>query len=369
MASLLFKKIRVIRMLLTLSIPVISVSRVQAEPQVPCLFIFGDSLLDNGNNNAISSLANTNYQPYGIDFPDGPTGRFCNGRTAGDIIAQLLGFIDFIPPYATASGKDLLRGANYASGAAGIRIETGRQYGARISMNGQLQNHRSVISQVVNILGTSDAATNHLQNCIYMVGMGSNDYLNNYFMPLIYGTSWRYTPDQYANVLIEQYSQQLRTLYDYGARKVALIGIGPIGCTPFEITRSSINDLSCDERINSANQLFNDRLKNLVDELNNDLQDAKFSFVNAYGIFSDIFQNATSYGFRFSTTACCGLGRNNGIITCLPHQIPCANRSEYLYWDAFHPTEAANLIIARRTYNAQSPLDVYPIDIHSMALL
>lgn len=54
--------------------------------QVPCYFIFGDSLVDNGNNNNIQSLARANYLPYGIDYPDGPTGRFSNGKTTVDVI-------------------------------------------------------------------------------------------------------------------------------------------------------------------------------------------------------------------------------------------------------------------------------------------
>ncbi|KAK3001105.1 hypothetical protein RJ639_021431 [Escallonia herrerae] len=49
----------------------------QAQPQVPCFFIFGDSLVDNGNNNIVP-LARANYRPYGIDFPAGPIGRFSN---------------------------------------------------------------------------------------------------------------------------------------------------------------------------------------------------------------------------------------------------------------------------------------------------
>ena len=61
----------------------------RAQPQVPCYFIFGDSLVDNGNNNGIASLARANYLPYGIDFPDGPTGRFSNGRTTVDVIGNL----------------------------------------------------------------------------------------------------------------------------------------------------------------------------------------------------------------------------------------------------------------------------------------
>lgn len=57
-----------------------------APQQVPCFFIFGDSLVDNGNNNRILTLARANYYPYGIDFPQGSTGRFTNGRTTVDFI-------------------------------------------------------------------------------------------------------------------------------------------------------------------------------------------------------------------------------------------------------------------------------------------
>jgi len=57
-----------------------------AAPQVPCFFIFGDSLADSGNNNNLVTAAKANYRPYGIDFPNGTTGRFTNGRSTVDII-------------------------------------------------------------------------------------------------------------------------------------------------------------------------------------------------------------------------------------------------------------------------------------------
>lgn len=64
-----------------------------SEPQVPCFFIFGDSLADNGNNNLLPTLAKVNYPPYGIDFhPALPTGRFSNGRTTVDIIGIYIYF-------------------------------------------------------------------------------------------------------------------------------------------------------------------------------------------------------------------------------------------------------------------------------------
>lgn len=61
---------------------------VVGKPQVPCLFIFGDSLSDSGNNNNLHTDAKVNNLPYGIDFPLGPTGRFTNGRTSVDIISN-----------------------------------------------------------------------------------------------------------------------------------------------------------------------------------------------------------------------------------------------------------------------------------------
>lgn len=60
----------------------------KSEPIAPCYFIFGDSLVDNGNNNQLQSLARANYFPYGIDFALGPTGRFSNGRTTVDVIGN-----------------------------------------------------------------------------------------------------------------------------------------------------------------------------------------------------------------------------------------------------------------------------------------
>lgn len=55
-------------------------------------FIFGDSLVDAGNNNYLQTLSRANVTPNGIDFKasgGNPTGRFTNGRTIGDIVGKL----------------------------------------------------------------------------------------------------------------------------------------------------------------------------------------------------------------------------------------------------------------------------------------
>ncbi|CAH9106006.1 unnamed protein product [Cuscuta epithymum] len=339
----------------------------EAASQVPGLFIFGDSLLDNGNNNNINSLAKANYLPYGIDFPGGPTGRFSNGKTAVDAIAQLLGFDNFIPSYATASGQQILKGVNYASAAAGIREETGRQLGGRTAFAGQVNNYKNTVQQIVQLLGDETSAANYLSKCIYIVGMGSNDYLNNYFQPLFYSSSRQFTPQQYADVLIQQYAQQITTLYSLGARKIALFGLGQIGCTPNALAQNSPDGRTCVQRINDANQLFNNNLRKLVDSYNRNNSGAKFIYINAYGIFNDLITNPSNYGFTVTNVGCCGVGRNRGLITCLPLQRPCLNRDQHVFWDAFHPGDAANTIFGRRAYSAQTPSDAYPYDISRLA--
>uniref|UniRef100_A0A0E0PQ06 GDSL esterase/lipase n=2 Tax=Oryza TaxID=4527 RepID=A0A0E0PQ06_ORYRU len=349
---------------------------VQAAPQVPCYFVFGDSLVDNGNNNDIVSLARANYPPYGIDFAGGAaTGRFSNGLTTVDVICKLsyflpklLGFEDFIPPFAGASSDQLLTGVNFASAAAGIREETGQQLGARISFSGQVQNYQSAVQQLVSILGDEDTAAAHLSQCIFTVGMGSNDYLNNYFMPAFYNTGSQYTPEQYADDLAARYAQLLRAMYSNGARKVALVGVGQVGCSPNELAQQSANGVTCVERINSAIRIFNQKLVGLVDQFNT-LPGAHFTYINIYGIFDDILGAPGSHGLKVTNQGCCGVGRNNGQVTCLPFQTPCANRHEYAFWDAFHPTEAANVLVGQRTYSARLQSDVHPVDLRTLASL
>lgn len=54
-------------------------------------FIFGDSLVDAGNNNYLPTLSKANIKPNGMDFKasqGNPTGRFTNGRTIGDIVGK-----------------------------------------------------------------------------------------------------------------------------------------------------------------------------------------------------------------------------------------------------------------------------------------
>jgi hypothetical protein len=73
----------------------------------------------------------------------------------------------------------------------------------------QLKNHRDIVSQIADKLGSVDKAQHYLNKCLYYVNIGSNDYINNYFLPQYYPTSLMYSPEQYAEALIQELSLNL----------------------------------------------------------------------------------------------------------------------------------------------------------------
>lgn len=54
---------------------------------IPAVIVFGDSVVDTGNNNYLKTIIKVNYPPYGKDFVGGdPTGRFSDGKVPSDLI-------------------------------------------------------------------------------------------------------------------------------------------------------------------------------------------------------------------------------------------------------------------------------------------
>ncbi|KAI3861010.1 hypothetical protein MKX03_026679 [Papaver bracteatum] len=330
---------------------------------VPAFFIFGDSLIDNGNNNNLPSFAKANYFPYGIDFNGGPTGRFSNGLTMVDVIAQQLG-LPLIPSFSQASPDQALHGVNYASAAAGILDITGRNFVSRIPFDQQIRNFQTTLDQITDNLGADDVAT-AIAKCLFFVGMGSNDYLNNYLLPN-YATSRQYNPQQYATFLVQQYTRQLTTLYNLGARRFIISGVGSLGCIPSILAQG--DGEGCSDSVNQLIILFNTNVKTMMNRLNANLPGAKFIYLDIYKMFQNILTNPRAYGFTEVNKGCCGIGRNKGQITCLPFQTPCANRKQYVFWDAFHPTEAVNIILGKQAFSGKNDV-VYPHNIQQLAAL
>ncbi|XP_057983849.1 GDSL esterase/lipase At5g03810-like isoform X2 [Malania oleifera] len=253
---------------------------------VPALCIFGDSVFDVGNNNRRLTLLKANFPPYGRDFvTHKPTGRFCNGKLATDFAAEYLGFTSYPPAYLSpeASGNNILTGVNFASAGSGYFDSTAVLYDA-IPLTRQLAYYKE---------------------------------------------------------------HQQKTLHGLGARRIGVTSLPPIGCLPAAITLFGYGSNQCVARLNTDAILFNEKLNSTSQGLRNKHPDLKLVVFNIYEPLLDLITKPSENGFFEARKACCGTGILETAILCNARSIgTCSNATEYVFWDGFHPSEAANEVLA-----------------------
>ena len=173
----------------------------------------------------------------------------------------------------------------------------------------------------------------------------------------------------------------LQQLYQQGARRIAILGMPPVGCVPLQRTLAGGLARDCDPARNHAAQLYNSRLKEEIARLQEELQCQKIGYVDIYDILQDMITNPCKYGahhlaclgrhpeltlslwpvtefdgflvgciafagFEVSTRGCCGTGEFEVSLLC--NQVTattCPDDRKYVFWDSFHPTERAYEII------------------------
>ncbi|XP_057747013.1 GDSL esterase/lipase At5g55050-like [Arachis stenosperma] len=329
---------------------------LEAQNKTPIVYVFGDSLVDVGNNNYLAlSIERAALPHYGIDYPTKkPNGRFSNGKNAADFIAEKLG-IPTSPPYLSLLSKSrnnknvsFLGGVSFASGGAGIfsdkTDEISRQ---NIPLPNQVDYYIKVQGQLTQQIGGPELQC-HLSKSIFVVVIGSNDLFGYFNSKDLQNKS---TPQQYVDSMTSSLKLQLQRLYEQGARKFEIAGIGAIGCCPSNRLK---NKTECFSEANYWALKYNEDLKTLLKNWQLEKKDIRYSYFDTYAAIEDLIQSPISYGFTEIKTACCGIGKLNAELPCLPISIVCSNRQDYLFWDPVHPTEAATRIFVDRLFDGPS---------------
>ncbi|CAH2050334.1 unnamed protein product [Thlaspi arvense] len=167
-----------------------AVIRLPPNITFPAVFVFGDSIVDTGNNNNLKTIAKANHPPYGKDFMGGkPTGRFSNGRVTADFIAEELGIKELLPAYLDPSQLDLFK-----------------EYTAKLK----------------GLVGGERTST-ILNNSVFLVVAGSNDLANTYFTL----RREQYDVPSYVDLIVRLASDFVKELYGLGARRIAVFGSPP----------------------------------------------------------------------------------------------------------------------------------------------
>ncbi|CAH1431897.1 unnamed protein product [Lactuca virosa] len=350
---------------------VLTLSLIAATPKAQAaraFFVFGDSLVDNGNNNYLLTSARADAPPYGIDYPTHrPTGRFSNGLNIPDLISEKLGAEPTLPYLSPElNGKKLLVGANFASAGIGILNDTGIQFANIIRITQQLRNFQTYQDRVSALIGPQE--TQSLVNkALVLITLGGNDYVNNYFLMPITARKLQYSISQFTRYIIAEYRKILMELYDLGARRILVTGSGPLGCVPSQLASSNSNG-QCAYEPQQASALFNPQLVEMIQSLNQELGSDYFIASNANMMQGDFISNPQAFGFVTSKIACCGQGPYNGVGLCNPTSNLCPNRDLYVFWDPFHPTERANKIIVETIYSG-SDKHMYPMNLSTIMAL
>ncbi|KAF8012651.1 hypothetical protein BT93_I0720 [Corymbia citriodora subsp. variegata] len=316
---------------------------VSAVPDPP-IFIFGDSTVDVGTNDYIPSTARADFPYNGIDLPYAQaTGRFSNGYNSADEIAKLLGNQQSPPPFLallrdpSIFQSRLLQGVNFASAGSGILDATGNKtYGDVISMAEQVQQFAAVQGNITQLLGQNKSAE-LIAKTLFVISVGSNDIFEHYF----YNETTVSQPELMAAIK-SNYADQLTALYNLGARKFGIVSAPRIGCCPFaQFVNSKEGRSGCLPELNDYAQVFHSTISALLQNLSSQLHGMIYSLGDAYAMTTYVMENPGAFGINNIDAACCGKGYLNAQIPCNIADSPnlCPNRSEYFFWDMYHPTQ------------------------------
>ncbi|KAL0005329.1 hypothetical protein SO802_012890 [Lithocarpus litseifolius] len=347
---------------------VITLSLISSQAEARAFFVFGDSLVDNGNNDYLATTARADSPPYGIDYPGHrPTGRFSNGLNIPDIISEQIGSEPTLP-YLSPQLKDerLLVGANFASAGIGILNDTGIQFLNIIRIYKQLEYFQQYQQRLSAHIGAGQAKR-LVNGALVLITLGGNDFVNNYYLVPFSARSRQFSLPDYVVYLISEYRKVLARLYELGARRVLVTSTGPFGCVPAELAMRSRNG-ECSAELQRAVALFNPQLVQILNQLNSQIGSDVFVSANAFDMHMDFISNPQAYGFVTSKVACCGQGRYNGIGLCTPLSNLCPNRDLYVFWDAFHPTERACRLIVQ-TIMTGSTKYMHPMNLSTIMAL
>lgn len=183
--------------------------------------------------------------------------------------------------------------------------------------------------------------------------------------------------------LIMNYSMD-QSVYNLGARRIGVTSLPPMGCLPAAITLFGGGNNGCVTRINNDAVAFNKKInmaaeslkrshgdlrlvifdiyKPLLDLINNPGNNgthtlrmiwSTFPLFNSLKVCKKIHRQITNnhvdldQGFFESRRACCGTGTIETSLLCNTRAPgTCSNATGYVFWDSFHPSEAANRVLS-----------------------
>ncbi|OIW02440.1 hypothetical protein TanjilG_05033 [Lupinus angustifolius] len=330
----------------------------------PAIFNFGASNSDTGG---LAASFGALSSPYGETYFHRPVGRFSDGRIILDFIAQSFG-LPYVSAYLDSLGTNFSHGANFGTGGSTVKppysYPTSPTFNFSFSpfyLDVQYSQFKSFIPRTQFIRKQGGIFANLMPNekyfseALYTYDIGQNDLTAGFFGNMTAQQVNATIPD-----IIDNFSANIKKMYDLGARSFWIHNTGPIGCLPLFLANfpsAEKDEYGCAKEHNEVSQYLNYRLKETLAQLRKDLPDVAITYVDIYSVKFSLFQDPKKYGFEQPHVACCGNGgeynynvnalcgttiNTNGTKTIVGS---CEKPSERIIWDGTHYTEAANKVI------------------------
>lgn len=280
-----------------------------AQTSFDALYVFGDSLSDTGNSHA--DTGRTAHPPFD-PIPEDSYGigghHFSNGTTWIEHLAKDLGLVTGAKPALrnTAFG-------NYAYGGARARDYL-------------LDAKPDFTAQVDSFLAAHDNQAP--SDALYVIQFGGNDVRDALTAPS--------QPESFDIIVgaITAIANNISRLAGHGAQHFMIVNAPNLGVTP-----GVPNGLR--DTVAGVSFLFNQNLAEALAPL--PLFGLQVYDLDLFGFTTMVASNPAAFGFS-SADSCLTFGVTAGAI--------CKNRNEYLFWDAIHPTKAAQRLIGNIAISA-----------------
>lgn len=246
------------------------------------MFVFGDSLSDDGNAYVLTGGLNPPSPPYAQ--------RFSNGPVAVEYLAAWMG---------VGLSPSMLGGNDYAVGGA----TTGT--GSAIGLWG------TGIKKQVGAFTTAHPAFDPAHT-LFVVWGGPNDFLLSPF-------PWT------VNSAVNNLANSITTLANAGAQHILVPNMVDLGATPLA------DALNVESYLTSLTRSFNRTLAQRLNTLDAALAAHIIQF-DTFSAINAVLANPSAYGFTNVDDACL-------------YSPSCTNPDSFLFWDLVHPTTYTHALL------------------------
>nr|POE76450.1 esterase [Quercus suber] len=284
-------------------------------------------------------------------------------------LAKSLG-LPYLSAYLDSLGTNFTHGANFATYASTIRLPTSIipagtyspiYLDVEYSEFVQFKFRSQVLRKKGGIYAYLLPKGYYFPKALYTFDIGQNDLAEGFLGNMTIEEVSASIPD-----IVNNFSINVKNIYNLGARSFWIHNTGPIGCLPLILATflsAQRDSYGCAKPYNDVAQYFNHKLKEAIVQLRKDLPLAAITYVDIYSVKYSLYSKPKEYGFELPLIACCGYGGiynySSSIdcgttITVDGSQIfvgSCERPSVRVNWDGIHYTEAANKFVFNKISN------------------